>query len=362
MALDLELHGIFEENSTYMDYEDYEYKEESEPSSSNGVIFQILYAVVMIVGLLGNVLLLVVLARRRRPWRSSDIFIVHLAVADILLLCTLPFWVAQFGHCGWCTEIACKLCLAVFNINFFCGIFLLICLSLDHYLSALRQIKFNDQRKRLLVHIGCLLVWLISVILTIPGWLFPWAKNEQGHEKTQCIHSYPLLSRQLHHTLGFGIPGSALVFGCICIFLELKRSLQRPAMVILPLVVVFLLCWMPFNITLIVDTFKSSSKEPHKDYPGNSEGSLTTALLFTSALGFIHACLRPLLYFVLCGNFRKQILVLLRCSTVESESSLWKLVEGAPQSNHNTEGQQLKQLNSEDKMLSADEKPLSQVI
>lgn len=99
---------------------------------------------------------------------------------------------------------------------------------------------------------------------------------------------------------------------------------------------------MPYNITLIVDTIRSSLKKPN-------DGSLKTALTVTSALGCIHACLRPLLYLGLCTNFREQTLAMLRRATVESERSLWELgvgEEALPDQSH--EGEELKQMTSVD--------------
>lgn len=134
------------------------------------------------------------------------------------------------------------------------------------------------------------------------------------------------MSRLHHHILGLLLPIASLIICCSSIILWLQRrsrglQTQRPIIVILSLVGVFFLCWMPYNITLIVDTIRGSSTGPHDD-------SLETALNVTFSLGCVHACLRPLLYFGLCANFRRQILAILRCATVESESSLWELGVG----------------------------------
>lgn len=176
----------------------------------------------------------------------------------------------------------------------------------------------------------------------------------KGPEKMLCVHKYSLVPRLLHHTLGFLLPAAALIICCSCILLQMPRSSkglreQRAVMVILPLVAFFLLCWVPYNITLTVDTFRSMSKEPADGSSGNPEGSLKTALMVTSALGCFHACVRPLLYFGLCGNFRKRILAMLRCAPVECESSLWELgvgEEALPHQSH--EGEELKQMTSVD--------------
>lgn len=119
MSMDVELDGLFRHNTTY-DYDDnYEYKDDFEPRDSNTVLIPLLYSVELVIGLLGNGLLLAVLAQKRRSWSISDTFVIHLCVADILLLATLPFWAAQATQrCGWCfSGFLCKICGAVFNVS-----------------------------------------------------------------------------------------------------------------------------------------------------------------------------------------------------------------------------------------------------
>ncbi|GAA6229636.1 C-X-C chemokine receptor type 3-like [Lates japonicus] len=353
--MDVDVGGFLGQNTTY-DYGDYEYKEDPESKGSEAVLIPVLYSVVLVVGLLGNVLLLVVLAQKRRSWSISDIFISHLGVADILLLLTLPFWAVQAAHhSGWsCGGFLCKFSGAVFDINLYVGIFLLVCICLVHCLSIVHTTRLCFLKTPAFAHISCALVWVISLLLTIPDWIFLEAWKDEAKGRTLCAHIYSgsqLLSRLPHHILGFLLPVAILIICCSCMLISLQSKSkspqkQRAITVILLMVVVFFLLWMPYNITLIVDTFRSHSKETQGGSSGNpSEGSLKAALIGTSALACVHACLRPLLYLGLCGNFRKRTLAALRCTTVESKSSLWELgvgEEALPDQSH--EREELKQM------------------
>lgn len=156
--------------------------------------------------------------------------------------------------------------------------------------------------------------------------------DSTNEEKTLCVEKISaasgvgqLVSRLLHHTLGFLLPAATLIICCSCVALRLhsgsKQSHKRRAFTaVLWWVVVFLLCWTPYNITLIADTIKSRAEEP-----GNSLG---TALMATSVLGYAHTCLRPLLHLSLRANFRTQALALLRCAPAEPVGSLWELGVG----------------------------------
>ncbi|CAL8247475.1 unnamed protein product [Lota lota] len=362
--MELDLAGIFEMNSTF-NYEEYEYKEDCEPDSP-AVFLPFMCSLALIIGIPGLVLLLTLLVRKRRHWSVMDIFALHLAVADGLMLGTLPFWSAQAGHLsGWTFgTLFCKMSGAVFNIHFYCGIFLLACISLDRYLAIFRSTHFFSRRKPLLVQACCLSVWLLSLLLSIPDWVFLEALEEvRGGGRVECVHHYPqpfsqssvdwrLASRLLSHTVGFLLPSAILIFCCSCFLRRLWRrppldlQKQRGLRVLLALVGLFFLCWTPYNLTLVAHTILRAEQRPEPG--GGSSGgacgkptsSLGKGLLLMFALGCFHACLHPLLYFGLCQNVRRAVLEMLHCvpavEKADSSRSLWEFgieEENLPQQN-----------------------------
>ena len=82
------------------------------------VFIPFLYSVAFAVGVLGNGLLLGVLFQSRKTWSVTDTFILHLGVADVLLLVTLPLWAAQAHQApGWTFGTPlCKITGAVFTV------------------------------------------------------------------------------------------------------------------------------------------------------------------------------------------------------------------------------------------------------
>ncbi|XP_028985922.1 C-X-C chemokine receptor type 1-like isoform X2 [Betta splendens] len=287
----------------------------------------------------------------RKHWRISDIFVLNLAISDALLLGTLPFWAAQAAQqSGWCFGAAlCKICGAIFNMNFYCGILLLCCISLYHYLSIIHSVQLpvhHSHREPMLVHASCLAVWLVSLLLTIPDWIFLEPTEPTTQTKPLCVHTYTTSSanwqlgpRLLHHVLGLLVPTATLVVCCSGILLRLhfKNLKQQRAVTLLLLAGVFFVFWLPYNVTLMVDTYRSSSKD--------SQRSSFKALPATFALACVHACLRPVIYVFLSGNFRKWTLAVLRCEAAdeskgEVRSSLWELgvrEKALPAQNHELE-------------------------
>ncbi|XP_068179906.1 C-X-C chemokine receptor type 3-like [Antennarius striatus] len=336
------------------------------------VFIPLLYSVMFILGVLGNGLLLGVLVQCWKNWSVTDKFILHLGVADVLLLLTLPFWAAQAAQKqGWTFGTPlCKIAGAVFTINFYCGIFLLACISLERYMSIVHATQMYSRRRPLVVQLSCLAVWLFSLLLSLPDWIFLEAMKDDRRDTTECIPNYlkfvslseeeqsysedtknvfqsvvdwRLASRLLYHIVGFLLPSSVLIFCYSCILQRLRCSTQgiqkqKAFRVIVAVVVVFFVCWTPYNITLIVDTLHSNN---------NSEtcgvrSSLQKAKAITSTLGYLHCSLNPILYAFVGVKFRRQLLDILRLmgckvktsvhSTVSSRrSSMW--TESAETSN-----------------------------
>ncbi|KAL7393618.1 hypothetical protein ABVT39_013695 [Epinephelus coioides] len=298
----------------------------SEGMNFEAVFIPVLYTVAFVVGVLGNGVLLGVLVQSRRTWSVTDTFILHLGVADVLLLLTLPFWAAQSAQTdGWTFGTPlCKITGAVFTINFYCGIFLLACISLDRYLSIVHATQMYSRRKPWVVQVSCLAVWLFSLLLSIPDWAFLEAMMDDRRNKTECIRNYftfssesvgdwRLASRLLYHTVGFLLPSVIMIFCYSCILRRLRcgsqgLQKQKAFRVIVSVVVVFFLCWTPYNITLMVDTL-------HSNYTMDTCGvrtSLEKAKIVTSCVGYLHCSLNPILYAFVGVKFRRQLLEILR--------------------------------------------------
>ncbi|XP_035259146.1 C-X-C chemokine receptor type 3-like [Anguilla anguilla] len=324
--MEVDLDGLFLHNSTF-DYGDYHYKgDDLQPCSHlkfQAVFIPVLYSLALVVGLLGNGLVLGVLFQLRRIWSVTDTFILHLAVADTLLLLTLPFWAVEATQ-GWIfgTEL-CKLTGALFKINFYSGIFLLACISLDRYLSIVHAVQMYSRRKPWAVQASCLFVWLFCLLLSIPDWVFlQTVSNPRRGGRLECAHNFDtraqdwrLASRLSHLTIGFLLPAVVAVFCCSRMLPRLQQGspgLRKASRLILALVAVFLVSWTPYNFALLADTVRSSA-ESKMGGACEERAAVDVSLVVTAALGCLSCCLKPALYACLCVNFRRHLTDKLRC-------------------------------------------------
>ncbi|XP_039536128.1 C-X-C chemokine receptor type 3.1 [Pimephales promelas] len=308
----------------------------------DSIFIPVLYSLALVVGLLGNGLVLVVLWKKRQSLNVTDIFILHLSLADTLLLMTLPFMAVEAAK-GWIFGTAlCKLNGAMFKINFYCGIFMLSCISLDRFLSIVFAVQMYSRKKPMVTHCCCLMVWVFCFLLSIPDWVFLMdVADSRRQNKIECVAFYPsdnwhLYSRLLYHILGFAFPAILMLFCYSCILLRLQRGSQgmqkkRAIRVIIALVLAFFISWTPLNITLIIDTINNNQTLSYQK-SCDSTTALDVALTATHTLGYLHCCVNPVLYAFVGVKFRQHLLDILKplgftlkgpAGLVSRKSSVW---------------------------------------
>ncbi|XP_013767068.1 C-X-C chemokine receptor type 3-like isoform X2 [Pundamilia nyererei] len=320
----------FYENYNYSDsngaYEGGDICDLTETVNFEAVFIPVLYSVVFVVGLLGNGLLLGILARSRKTWSVTDTFILHLGVADILMLVTLPIWAVQYAQSdGWTFGTPlCKISGSVFTINFYSGILLLACISLDRYLSIVHATQMYSRKKPWVAQASCLMMWCFSLLLSIIDWIFLEEMFDDRRGRRECVHNYRkfdanaedswrLASHMIYLIVGFVLPSGVMIFCYSRILDQLRcgaQSLQkqRAFKVIVAVVVVFFICWAPYNFTLLVETIHFDNKT--ETYSGTT--SLEKAKTVTTCMGIIHCCLNPILYAFVGVKFRRQLMSILR--------------------------------------------------
>lgn len=285
-------------------------------------VFQpLVYSLVFLLGLAGNGLLLTVLLLHRAHLRITEIYLLHLAVADLLLLLTLPFAVVEVLT-GWLFgDFLCKLLGLLNRLNMLCGSLLLACIGFDRYLAVVHAVSSLQSRRPRTAHITCALLWIFCLAVTMPNAVFLSVARSNDSAKLMCyfnshgIHAndWIIASRCLTHLLCFFLPLVIMGYCYTAVVLTLynsQQSLEKKGAIRLAMVVtlVFCLCWLPYNISLFMDTLVHLGVLPQKSC---QDSALDQSLLITESIGFIHCCLNPILYAFIGVRFRKDLLRLL---------------------------------------------------
>ncbi|KAJ8253072.1 hypothetical protein GJAV_G00208800 [Gymnothorax javanicus] len=288
------------------------------------------YVFIFLMALPGNLLVGLVIRSCKQSLSPSDVYLLHLAVADSLLALTVPFWATSLVR-GWVFgNFMCKLVSLMQEVNFYSSILFLVCISVDRYLAIVHTMETRKERRRLWSWAVCTAVWVAGVILSLPV-LSKEAFVRDGETQAVCeensdpgnAYVLRLVTRVLQHTLGFLLPLTVMT-GCYGVTIaRLLRTRgfqkQRAMRIIVVVVAAFLLCWMPYHLSMMADTLMRARLV---DFRCRARQMVDRALFFTQSLGFLHCCVNPVLYAFIGEKFRRNLMHLLRRrSTLERGTS-----------------------------------------
>ncbi|XP_006896047.1 PREDICTED: c-X-C chemokine receptor type 3-like [Elephantulus edwardii] len=275
-----------------------------------------LYGLLFLLGLLGNGAVATVLLKQREVLSSTDTFLLNLAVADALLVLTLPLWAVDAAVQWVFGTGLCKVAGALFNINFYAGAFLLACISFDRYLSIVHATQLYRRGPPTRVALTCIVVWGLCLLFALPELIFLSAHHDERLNATHCQYNFPQVGhtalRMLQLVAGFLLPlmVMAYCYARILAVLLVSRGQRRlrAMRIVVVVVVVFALCWTPYHLVVLVDTLMDLGALARDC---GREKFVDVAKSITSGLGFMHCCLNPLLYAFVGVKFRERMGMLL---------------------------------------------------
>ncbi|XP_011280849.3 C-C chemokine receptor type 6 isoform X2 [Felis catus] len=288
----------------------------------SGLFVPIAYSLICVFGLLGNVLVVVTFAFYKKAKSMTDVYLLNMAIADILFVLTLPFWAVSHATGEWIFSNAmCKLMKGIYAINFNCGMLLLTCVSMDRYIAIVQATKSFRLRSRTLAHRRaiCFVVWVASVLIS--SWTFTFNQKYDVHGSHVCEPRYQAVSDPIKWKLlmlglqllfGFFIP---LVFMIFCYMFIVKTLVQaqnskrhKAIRVIIAVVLVFLACQIPHNMVLLV----TAAQLGRMNRSCQGARLLGYSQNVTEVLAFLHCCLNPVLYAFIGQKFRSYFLKIVK--------------------------------------------------
>lgn len=283
------------------------------PTSSDihTVLIPIIYLLVCAIGLSGNTLVIYVVLRYAKMKTVTNIYILNLAVADVLFMVGLPFLATQNAISYWpFGSFLCRLVTAFDGINQFTSIFCLTVMSMDRYLAVVHPIKSTKWRRPRVAKLISIGVWTLSFLVVLPMIIFA-DVQETFHS---CNMSWPdpvaiWSAVFIIYTSVLGFFGPLLVI-CLCYLLIVikvkssgirvgstrrRRSERKVTRMVVIIVVVFVFCWLPFYILNIINLILILPEEP----------TLVGIFCFVVVLSYANSCANPILYGFLSDNFKQ---------------------------------------------------------
>ncbi|XP_063291831.1 C-X-C chemokine receptor type 3-2-like [Pelobates fuscus] len=286
------------------------------PSEFNQILMLVAFVVVFTLDMLGNGLVIYVLKRRVHVWHLSDHYLFQLAISDILLGLTLPFWTTQFVY-GWVFGLVpCKLLGALFTINMYSSIFFLTCIGLNRYISIVHAVELHGKQKPIHTIFICVFVWVTSFLLSWQELFFRDVSYIKHIKNFVCYYNFKpdqadtwrITLRLVNLSVGFLLPLGLMSFFYSKIFCTLRQSKinqsRRPQVVIVVLLLLFVFCWAPYNTLLLIDSLQRLG---YIKRDCHFEKMLDMGVFITENLGLAHVCVNPFVYAFVGVKFRKEI-------------------------------------------------------
>lgn len=294
----------------------------SNPSSScevkaveENIIHLVLYIPIFILGLPFNLLALYMFCGKIKKWTESTIYMSNLALADILLLFSLPFKMLNQDN-GWPFEMAfCSFVESIYFVNMYASIFIITSISIDRYVAIIHPLKaraFRSPRNTLMI---CFLIWVFVWLGSIPVYQF---HNDLGYNYTTnktfaCFHGFSdkswnpaiIISVEL---VGFMIPLTIITF---CSVQIMRKLLQRKSdipgsciRIISVNLATFICSFVPAHLGIFLQFLV------RQDIIGQNYCSERIAIsLFVQSsmcIANINCCLDAICYYFVAKEFREQ--------------------------------------------------------
>ncbi|KAF6718289.1 C-C chemokine receptor type 4 [Oryzias melastigma] len=274
-----------------------------------------------LLGLLGNSLVIWVVICGARLRSMTDMCLLNLAIADLLLVCSLPFLAYQAKDQWLFGDAMCKIVLGVYHIVFYSGIFFICLMSIDRYLAIVHAVYAMRARTLFFGRIAAAVTWTAGFLASFPELIFIKLKRPTNvnmsffcypaltveDEDLSSSHFWTTFSIFKMNIMGLFVPLFIMVFCYSQIIWKLldSHSSRKQAIRLVYLVMaVFFCCWVPYNIA----SFFKGLELLHIYTECKSSQAIRLALQVTEVIAYSHSCLNPILYVFAGEKFRKQLL------------------------------------------------------
>uniref|UniRef100_A0A8D0HCF5 Lysophosphatidic acid receptor 5 n=1 Tax=Sphenodon punctatus TaxID=8508 RepID=A0A8D0HCF5_SPHPU len=318
--------------------------------SSNHRLHLAGYSLIFVLGLLLNITALWIFLRYLKVKSVVSIYMINLAVSDLLFTLSLPLRLYYYSNQNWpFGTLLCQVSGSLFQINMYGSCLFLMCINLDRFVAIVHPLRWRHLRRPKIARFLCLMVWVLILAGSVPvaGIHKPSSCTKENQTIILCFESFsdglwqwgifPMVI--LAEILGFLLPLTSVTYCTIRIFQKLcqpgeMQSLRQQKTIRLLVVnlVIFIICFVPYNTTLAIYGMIKARviqvESPARD-------SARQALIVTVLLASMNCMLDPLIYYFSTEGFRNTFKKLRRGQAWDSETGMLKtlktqLTEGKP--------------------------------
>lgn len=304
--------------STYTDSMNFSSKESSSGQSGSEefdggtTVACVILGLSFLVGAPGNLLVIWTILRHIKQRSHTIVLILHLAVADLLVLITLPLWIYSLVFSWVFGEAFCKAMAYLINACMYSSVFLITVLGMERFVAVRYPFTSTVWKRQKAFHKVLLALWISAFLFSIPVIQMQVVGKKAGEE--HCLYQEYTSTTQevvivlLQTLVGYILPFSVLVvcYGCLCSRITQMsfKSKHKSTFLITSVVVVFAICWTPHHIGNILTLIILATENSFSDTAECLESIRSTMIFIAGAMVFISSTINPILYLFAARSFR----------------------------------------------------------
>lgn len=302
------------------------------------VLVPILDVLILVLGVGGQTMVMVILCGRRRrgvgrggqssqsfmTGTGTDILLLALSAADLLLLSMLPFHTVAIALQQWpFGDFMCRLVGFLGSACSSASVFTMATLAVSRYLTVVKPTRAYSLLSPRRMSIAAALLWVPACCLAAPQLVFRFVGTpSRAPDGLACFaflsHRDQLIYGLSHFLVAFLLPlvTIAVAYGSIYMFLwrgqhagrapQVERYQSKVTQTSAMLVLAFTLCWLPsYGLTLALLADKSSGATGVS--PRYGPFSVFARFMATSS-----TVMNPILYVLMSQKFRQDLLRLFK--------------------------------------------------
>ncbi|KAE8633801.1 hypothetical protein XENTR_v10002103 [Xenopus tropicalis] len=261
-----------------------------------------------IIGFPGNAFIIWTVLTRMKKRTVTCILILHLAIADMVVILTAPFFLHFLDNGNWVFgENVCKLCHYIGCLSMYASIWLISFMSMDRFLAVAKPFTSQIMRTKTAVRGIVLAIWLVAFLCSIPMPFYRTVLTFRNMTICMPLHKSPghIVFQYLFETMiGFLIPFSIIVFCYLYICLRLRtakfQSKHKTNRLVTLIVATFCLFWLPYHVVNIIQVTGALTSGPTGL---KLMKAAQKARPNVTALVFLSSSVNPVLYAYAGGSF-----------------------------------------------------------
>nr|XP_029719047.1 allatostatin-A receptor-like isoform X1 [Aedes albopictus] len=277
----------------------------------------VFFGLIGLAGLIGNGLVVLVVAANPNMRSTTNLLIINLAAADLLfVIFCVPFTATDYILPEWPFGLMwCKFVQYMIVVTAHASAYTLVLMSLDRFLAVVHPITSMSIRTEKNAVIAITVAWFIIVTTAIPVAISHGVLHypSRGGDYTACLflhtEGYSLIAFHVSFFLSsYVVPLtliSMLYVGMLArlwkgapggrVSAESRRGKKRVTRMVVVVVLAFAICWCPIQIILVLKSF---------DVYEVTHASIIIQIV-AHVLAYTNSCINPVLYAFLSDNFRK---------------------------------------------------------